>query len=383
MRRLAIIPNDPIDLYLSSGYDAAWLRRYFNPGELFDEVYSLSPYEGAGASAVGVIAEPTPAAELAHRLRALRIDVARAYGGAHPCAIACAAKTDGVPVIVSVHDARPSLLDPLIREADVVLCVSDTVKRLAMTAFPRPDRVWLLPNRVSFEEMRQYGAVETVDVSARYPFTYSILHVGRKSPEKNLANLIRSLRLLGPEYGLVAIGKGSSAAYEQVAAEEGVSARCVFLDAVSNRELARYYSWATCCCMPSRTEAMCSVAIEALACGSMVVASDIPAFRECIVDGRNGLLIRDYEDPAAIAAALRTACTNQAVRETTMRQARRSVERFEQRRIDALEASYYERVLAMRDAGAFAASFGARCQRRLRRATSRLYSAPGASPWPH
>ena len=130
MRRLAIIPNDPIDLYLSTGFTESWLKDYFNPRGFFNEVYSLAPYERRKETRAGVSIIPTPVEQLSQRLRELHIDVVRAYGGAHPCEVAVAAKTTGIPVVVSVHDARPSHLDQSIVDADVVLSVSATAKRL-------------------------------------------------------------------------------------------------------------------------------------------------------------------------------------------------------------------------------------------------------------
>jgi len=353
VRRLAIIANDPIDLYLSSGYSAGWLKSYFNPSGFFDEVYSLAPYECRDGSAVGVTAMATPAEELPRRLGELKIDVVRAYGGSHPCVIACGGKVSGIPVIVSVHDALPDLLDRSIADADVVLCVSETVRRLVANTCKQDSRTWLLPNRVDFAEMRPHAAEDTADLTREYPFKYRIVHVGRKVPEKNLDNLIRSLRLLGPDYCLLAVGKGPTAEYARIAAEEGVTERCFFIEAVANDQLARYFSWADCSCTPSRTEAFAVVVIEALASGAMVVGSAIPAIRELIADGENGLLITDYENPSAIAEVVRTACTDQLVRQVSMANARRSVERFERSQIDALEAGYYQKVLDLQAAGAF------------------------------
>jgi glycosyltransferase involved in cell wall biosynthesis len=352
MRRLAIIANDPIDLYLSSGYGADWLKDYFNPAGFFDEVYSLAPYEHGNGALVGVTVMPTPVEELPRRLRELQIDVVRAYGGAHPCAIACGGKAQGIPVVVSVHDALPSLIDRSIEEADVVLCVSETVHRLVANRFKRHDRVWLLPNRVDLDQMRPYEREEVAALTEKYPFKYKIFHVGRKVPEKNLDNLIRSLRVLGPDYCLVAAGKGPTAEYARIAAEEMVADRCFFIEAIPNGELARYFSWADCSCTPSRTEAFAVVVIEALASGAMVVGSDIPAIRELIVHGENGLLIRDYENPVAIAELLAMACRDERVRGVAMANARRSVERFGRRRIDALEADYYQKILDLKAAGA-------------------------------
>jgi glycosyltransferase involved in cell wall biosynthesis len=372
MRRLAIIANDPIGLYLSSGYGAGWLKDYFNPTGFFDEVYSLAPYEHDDGVSVGVTTMPTPVDQLPRRLRELEIDVVRAYGGGHPCAIACGGRAAGIPVVVSVHDALPDLLDQSIVDADVVICVSETVKRLVAGRFERSDRNWLLPNRVDFTEMRRYSRSEVADLSARYPFKHKILQVGRKVWEKNIDTLIRSLRLLGADYCLIAVGKGPVDGYARLAADEGVADRCFFIDAIANDQLARYFSFADCSCTPSRSEAFAVVVIEALATGAMVVGSDIPAIRELIVHGTNGLLVGDYENPAAIANMISIACRDQRLRDRVMANARQSVERFERKRIDALEASYYESVLEMKAAGAFRVPLGRRLQRSIRHRARRI-----------
>ena len=89
------------------------------------------------------------------------------------------------------------------------------------------------------------------------------------------------------------------------------------------------------------------VFIEALACESVVVTSDIAPMNEYIEHMKNGLLVKNYEDPQSLADMIGVACTNKQVRESLRQNARKSVERFEKSRIDRLEANYYEKLLAM------------------------------------
>ena len=104
--------------------------------------------------------------------------------------------------------AATSMLDPSIADADVVLCVSEAVRRLVLKTFRRDDRAWILPNRVDFDVMRPRSREETAHLDAKYPFKHRILHVGRRCLQKNLDNLIRALGMLGPEYCLIASGRG-------------------------------------------------------------------------------------------------------------------------------------------------------------------------------
>jgi hypothetical protein len=102
--------------------------------------------------------------------------------------------------------------------------------------------------------------------------------------------------------------------------------------------------------------------------------SNIPEIAESVHHGENGLLVDDYENPDAIAAAIRLACTDGAVRQTLKHNARRSVEQFERSKVDALEASYYQRTLELQAAGVFDVPLTRRFHRSVRRGANRVLS---------
>jgi glycosyltransferase involved in cell wall biosynthesis len=68
-------------------------------------------------------------------------------------------------------------------------------------------------------------------------------------------------------------------------------------------EVAAWMRAADVVVVPSRREPLGLAAVEALACGTPVVASSVGGLREVVRDGENGLLIPP-EDPGALAAAL-------------------------------------------------------------------------------
>jgi len=353
LKRLAVVPNDPLAAYLAGGYEASWLRAYYNPGRFFDEVYALSPMEDGERHECGMHVIPTAQNEFKHRIKELGIDVVRVYGGTRACDFACLNKVSGVPVVVSLHDTRPEWVHASIGRADVVLCVSEAVKRTALGKFRRTDRLWMRPNGVDFNVMRPYAPEELADLDDGCPFRYKIVHVGRKVKQKNLETLIKSLKILGDDYGLWAFGRGDEKQYVTLARDQGVLGRCRFVDSVANRDLARYCSWADCFCNPSRWEGMSFALIEALACNAVVVVSDISEMSQYVTHGQNGLLVKDYEDAAVLAETIQLACTDESARQVFKQNARQSVEQFEKSRIESLEAGYYQRVLEMKAEGCF------------------------------
>jgi len=349
MKRLAVIPSDKIQDYLNQGYSSQWLKDYYNPGRFFDEVYLLSNLEKDQPDLLGMKVIHTGPRDLARRIKELNIDIVRAYGGNWACAYACEHKVPGVPVVVSVHDSSPNKLSDSIKEADIVFCMSKAVRDLVATKFNRQDRIWILPNRVDFKTMHAYPQDQTEDLNKRFPFRYKILHVGRLSKEKNLDTLIKALSLLGDDYGLIAVGHGDATPYKQLAQKLNVHPRISFIDAVPNQELARYYSFSSCMCIPSRWEGFGMVFIEALACGAVVIASDIAPLNEYMVEGENGLLVNNFEDPQAIAQAIQMACNDENLRAKLQSKARDSVSIFEKEKIEEREINFYKKVLDMHD----------------------------------
>ena len=356
MTRLAVIPSDPLEAYKRKG-TTLWLEDYYNSLHFFDEVFLLSPLEKEERYEFSMNIVPTKLEQLKRNIRELNIDVIRAYGGYWACDMACNNKVIGVPVVVSVHDRRPEYLHNSIKMADIVFCVSDVVKELVLTKFRRKDRVWILPNRVNFNIMHPYPKNKLEALDDKYPFKYRILHIGRKSREKNLDTLIRALKILGNEYCVLAVGVGDKDEYVKLAEEQGIREQCYFIESIKNEKLACYYSWVDCMCVPSRCEGFGMVFIEALACEAVVVTSDIAPMNEYIEHMKNGLLVKDYENPQTLAKMIRIACNDKWLREFLKKNAKKSVERFEKSRIDKLETDYYKKILSMAQNDEFNVTF--------------------------
>ena len=207
-------------------------------------------------------------------------------------------------VLLTVHDLIPlkhperypgfrnqlirRLTGGSVRNAAMVLTPTAAVARQITEHFPDV-RVPIRPF-YSGVDLRQFSAHpsgtedDTLQrFGIRRPF---LLTVGAIEARKNLEMLVQTLKLLG-DYGspsLVVVGSTRDAAYlEDVkaqAAEAGVADRIHWLGFVPHAQLADLYRAAAVFVTPSWDEGFNLAPLEALASGTPIVCSDIPAHRE-------------------------------------------------------------------------------------------------------
>jgi len=131
----------------------------------------------------------------------------------------------------------------------------------------------VIPNGVDPEPFRKSS-----------PFNHSgtvLLTVGRLKRYKNVHLAIEALALLPPAYSLAIVGDGPALpSLRRVSQGLGAGNRVTFLGSVSEENLCRWYRTASVYISMSEAEAFGMTLVEAVAAGSAVVASDIPAHRE-------------------------------------------------------------------------------------------------------
>lgn len=131
-----------------------------------------------------------------------------------------------------------------------------------------------------------------------------LLYVGRLSDIKGIDVLIDAMPYVLakiPQATLTIVGGGEELpALRERAESAGVSAAVRFEGAVPHERLTPFYRSADCFVFPSRSEGLGLTMLEAMACGCPVIASDLPAVRDAITSGENGILVPP-DDPRAIA----------------------------------------------------------------------------------
>jgi glycosyltransferase involved in cell wall biosynthesis len=343
-RKLIVVPNDPVHAYVEKGLPDQ--TGYYNPLGYFDEVYDLAWHEPAVGELYGMQIEPTPPERFPQRVRELGADCIRAYD-LYAGRYAARQRIPGVPLIVSVHDTNPARYAPGIPEADRFVAMSEAVRRRLIEYGAPENRIHVMPNRVDTEHFRpaEDGA-DFSDLAIRFPGRYRVLHVGRKSEEKNIETTLEALALLGEDYVGIFVGKGDEDAYRARAVELGIAKRCHWVQRVENADLPRWYNFADCFCTPSRWEGFGMVFLEALACGAPVVTADRPAMNEFVLDGQTGLLVEDAEDAAGIADRIAMLCTSASLRDRLRENGRKMALRYDKAVVDQMEVGHYSEVIA-------------------------------------
>lgn len=147
-----------------------------------------------------------------------------------------------------------------------------------------------------------------------------LLYVGRIEPVKGLMTIIETLSLLKKrnpslynQLKLVVIGGGKRdfdlprnkefIRIKESLREKNLKRKVIFLGSKKQVELKKYYSAADVLIVPSLYESFGLVVIEALACGTPVIVSQIGEMRTIVKEGKNGFSFRP-NDPFSLWRSL-------------------------------------------------------------------------------
>ena len=223
------------------------------------------------------------------------------------------------------------------RLAPAIGCLSREIEEGLRVRGARPERLWYAPNCIDLEFWK-------TDKTAPHERQEKIiLYVGRFSREKGLRYLLEALpqvvrRVPSARAVLVGGEEGEDGPFHLMARRLGVASHVEFAGILPRDRLPPVYANADILVFPSLAEGHPLTPMEALGCGTPVVASDIPGLNETIEHEVNGLLVPPA-DPRSLAEAICRVLSDRALLERLTRAARPSVARFAwERRIAELEA---------------------------------------------
>ncbi len=288
------------------------------------------PYPGVRAG--------LPDPRLTWELARFRPDVVHAVG---PACLgiwgSLAARTLGIPLVASYHTDLPRYLPGygLGWLEPVMWPALRGVHNLAIRN--------LCPSRFTRAELRSHGVANVglwrggVDTERFHPRRRDLamrermsdgridapllLYTGRLAPEKNVDLLAWVLDAV-PEARLALVGDGPARRdLEKVFSDLPVS----FLGFLKGEELATAFASADVFVMPSTTETLGFVVLEAMSSGLAVAAADAGGIPDMVRHGENGLLF-DAEDRASAIGAVRELVESPGRRRFLAQQGRKAAE---------------------------------------------------------
>ncbi|MCE5209238.1 MAG: glycosyltransferase [Chloroflexi bacterium] len=203
------------------------------------------------------------------------------------------------------------------------------------------------------DEAREYVGLE--------PDDHMILFVGRIEPLKGIDTLLQAILKLQTKgiiqccnQYLVIIGGNSEveaarantemARLQKMCVEIGIGDLVLFVGNRSQDALPYYYSAADAVVMPSHYESFGMVALEAMACGTPVVASQVGGLAFLVKDEQTGYVVPN-NDPEALAEKLSDLLENPALREKLGKQAAEYARGYDWEIIAARIAGLYNQVI--------------------------------------
>ena len=263
-----------------------------------------------------------------------------------------AAKLWGVPYVLTIHSLeplRPWKVEQLgngyhlsawmertaIEQADAIIAVSKETRADVLRLFDvKPERVHVVHNGIDLDE---YKAVESTDVLTKHgidPKKPFVLFVGRITRQKGIIHLVNAIPKIDPDLQIVLaagapdtpeIGAEMEAAFARVAADR--PGLIWIREMLPRADVIQLYTHAAVFCCPSVYEPFGIINLEAMACGTAVVASNVGGIPEVVVPEETGLLVDvglkpggfDPVDPAAFAGALADAI-NRLARDAALRE---------------------------------------------------------------
>jgi len=208
-----------------------------------------------------------------------------------------------VPVVITARGtdinlfSRMPLIRPLIRRAlmraDGVIAVSEALKRRMVELGVEADKIAVIRNGVDREVFYPRDRIEMRRKLGLDSESRIIVTAGALVPLKGINRLIDAMTLMrGANAKLYVIGEGPRrAALESRIARRGLVDRVFLTGRRTQSELAEWYSAADLFCLASQREGCPNVVIEAMACGSPVVASDVGGVAELISKPDYGRLV--------------------------------------------------------------------------------------------
>ena len=270
------------------------------------------------------------------------------------------------PFIVTVHDLarccfnldRETIIERIllnldkryIKRASHIIAISQSTKSDLVKYLNIPEsRISVIYNGVDHNIFKPYKPYQIRPYHVTLSHKPYILYVGSERRRKNLSGLFEAFAMLRqefPELKLVKVGgPGHSRQLRSEMLKKlsslAITRDVIFVDYISELELACYYSSATLLAYPSLYEGFGLPPLEAMACGCPVVTANISSLPEVV--GEAGIMVNPY-DTSSLVQAMRRVLTDDKLRDNMVRKGLEQSKKFSWEKTAELTLQVYNKV---------------------------------------
>jgi len=233
----------------------------------------------------------------------------------------------GEESILSFYPIIRLLQQNYVKHVSRFIAVSDATKKLALEHLRiEEEKIDVIYNGV---DTKIFSPPEKGELETKYS-RHTVLYVGRMVSKKGIHILVKAMpKVLQvfPETRFIFVGGGNIPLYKRVIRKMGISKKNYsFLGHVGYFERPKIVREATVFVNPSFFENCSLSVLEAMSCGTAVVASNVGGNPEIIETGKNGLLVPAFDDKS-LAKSIISLLENENFNKEIGREARRSVEK--------------------------------------------------------
>ena len=262
-----------------------------------------------------------------------------------------ALKEDAFPQCVETQ-SRLDAEQLIARETDGILAwTRHEAEALTRLIGAEPSRINIAPIGI---DKGRFQPLDKAQARARLGIPVdeeTLLYVGRLDPIKGADVLLEALSLIAdrPRLRLRIVGGETAsttfATLDSLAESLGVAGRVSFLGATLNADLPWHYAATDALIVPSWYESFSIATAEAMACGTPVVASNVPGPASFIRDGESGRLVPPG-DAHALADSIAGLLDDPALQQRLSSGATRAVAHLEWESIGDFVVNIYHDVIA-------------------------------------
>jgi glycosyltransferase involved in cell wall biosynthesis len=231
---------------------------------------------------------------------------------------------------------------------DMVITVSEDLKNRLRSYLRIPEKkITAVYEGVDHSIFKPFGDVELTKVKSKWKLKNRyILHVSNFSKRKNPYALFRTFRYLlkdGFDGELIIVGSGwRNSVSKNLIRALGISDKVRTLGYVAINDLVSLYNLAELALFPSYHENFCFPIVEAMSCGTPVVASDVFSIPEIV---GNAAILCDPNNCGAFANATKSILKSEDLKEQMRKRGLELAGRFSWEKCAEETIEIYKRIL--------------------------------------